>query len=36
LHVFPIPGLKRAFLKLMAYMNDFRAFSIAYAQIDSA
>ncbi len=36
LQVFPIPGLKRAFLKLMAYMNDFRAFSIAYAQIDSA
>ena len=36
LHVFPIPGLKRGFLKLMAHMNDFRASSIAYAQLDSA
>lgn len=36
LHVFPIPGLKRSFFKLMAYMNDFRASGIAYAQLDSA
>lgn len=36
LHVFPIPGLKRGFLKLMSHMNDFRASSIAYAQLDSA
>ncbi len=36
LHVFPIPGLKRGFFQLMAHMNDFRASSIAYAQLDSA
>ena len=33
LHVFPIPGLKRAFFKLMAYMNNFRASPTTYAQI---
>lgn len=36
LHVFPIPGLKRGFFKLMSYMNNFRASGIAYAQLDSA
>jgi SRSO17 transposase len=36
LHVFPIPGLKRGFFKLMAYMNNFRASSITYAQPLSA
>lgn len=36
LHVFPIPGLKRGFFKLMAYMNDFYASSITYAQLNSA
>lgn len=34
--VFPIPGLKRGFFKLMAYMNNFRVSPIAYAQLDSA
>jgi len=32
LHVFPIPGLKRGFFKLMAYMNNFRASPITHAQ----
>jgi hypothetical protein len=36
LHVFPIPGLKRGFFKLMAYMNDFCVSPIAYAQLSSA
>jgi len=36
LHVFPIPGLKRGFFQLMAYMNNFRASSITYAQPLSA
>ena len=36
LYVFPIPGLKRGFFKLMAYMNDFHPSGIAYAQLDSA
>jgi len=36
LHVFPIPGLKRCFFKLMAYMNGFRASPITYAQLNSA
>jgi len=31
LQVFPIPGLKRGFFKLMVRMNNFRASSIAYA-----
>lgn len=36
LRVFPIPGLKRSFFKLMAYMNGFHASSITYAQLNSA
>ena len=36
LQVFPIPGLKRGFFKLMAYMNDFHAAPITYAQLNSA
>lgn len=36
LQVFPIPGLKRGFFKLMACMNDFRAAPITYAQFNSA
>lgn len=36
LQVFPIPGLKRGFFKLMAHINDFRASPIAYDQLDSA
>lgn len=36
LQVFPIPGLKRGFFQLMAYMNDFRASPITYAQLISA
>lgn len=36
LRVFPIPGLKRGFFKLMAYMNDFRASPITYAQLNLA
>lgn len=36
LHVFPILGFKRGFFKLMAYMNDFRASPITYAQLNSA
>lgn len=36
LQVFPIPGLKRGFFKLIAYMNDFHASGIAYTQLDSA
>ena len=36
LQVFPIPGLKRGFFKLMAYMNDFRTSEIACVQLDSA
>lgn len=33
LHIFPIPGLKRGFFKLMTYMNNFRAFPMTHAQI---
>lgn len=36
LHVFPIPGLKRGFFKLMTHMNCFLTSPIAYAQLDSA
>lgn len=36
LHVFPIPGMKRGFFKLMAYMNNFRASSITCTQLNSA
>ena len=36
LQVFPIPGLKRGFFKLMACMNDFRTAPITYAQFSSA
>lgn len=36
LHVFPIPGLKRGFFKLMANINDFRASPITYPQLNSA
>lgn len=31
LQVFPIPGLKRGFFKLIEIMNDFRASPIEYA-----
>jgi hypothetical protein len=36
LQVFPIPGLKRGFFKLMACLNDFRTAPITYAQLNSA
>lgn len=32
LQVFPIPGLKRSFFKLMTYINKFRASPSTYAQ----
>jgi len=32
---FPIPGLKRGFFKLMAYMNEFRTSGVSH-QLDSA
>jgi len=31
LEVFPIPGMKRSFFKLIEIMNSFRAYPINYA-----
>ncbi len=36
LQVFPIPGFKRCFFKLITRMNDFCASSITYEQLNSA